>query len=153
MVSYGRQHVSRSNSAATPALAALLGRTASSKQQPSQPELSTSKGSASQEAQSSAKPSLNATQPASSQPVTAGPATNLSNLGGVCINAAKPDLLAQTQALRLQEPLAENDSSLSAASHKQQADNQQGFCQEQSQAMAPGEVPLILKPCSCFLTC
>lgn len=134
---YGRQHVTQSSSAAAPDLAALLGRT--SKQKPSQPGWPSSKGSTSQESQSPAKPSLTATQPANSQPVTAGPATILSNRGRVCINAAKPNLLTQIQAIRLQELSAATRASLSAAAHKQQADDKQGSLQEQPQAMAPGE--------------
>ena len=152
MVLCGRHHVSRSSSAAAPTLAALLGRTTSSKQKPSQ-QGRPSKGSAFQESQSPAKPSLNATQPANSQPVTTGPAAILSNLGGVCINAAKPDLLAQFQAIKPLEPLAANDASLSAASHKQQADNEQDSFQGQPQAVAPGEMPLVPEPCNnrCYL--
>lgn len=71
---------------------------------------------------------------------------NLSNRSGVCIDAAKPGLLAQIQAIRLQEALAATDATLSAAPHKQQADNQQISFLQAPRAMAPGEMPLILDP-------
>ena len=68
----------------------------------------------------------------------------MSNHGGVCIDAAKPSLLAQIQAIRLQEASAATDAGLSAASHMQQADDNQSSFQEQPHAMALGEMPLIL---------
>ena len=144
MVLCSRQHVTRSSSAAALDLAALLGRT--SKQKPSQPKWLSSKGSASQEFQSPANASVTATQAANCQPVTEGPAINMGNCGGVSINATKPDLLTQIQAIRLQEHSAATDAGLSAASHEQQADDRQGSCQIQPQEIAPGQMPMILDP-------
>lgn len=100
----------------------------------------------SQETQSPAKHSLAATQPTNSQPDAAGYAANMSSGGGVCINAAKPDLLAQIQAVGQCASLAVDDAGHPVALHKEQASNKLSLPQEQPQALKSGEVPWILDP-------
>lgn len=92
------------------------------------------------ESQSSAKPSLAATQPTNSQP----DAANTSSGGGVCINAAKPDLLAQIQAVGQCAPSAVTDADQPVALRKEQASDKLSLPQEQPQAMNSGELLWIL---------
>lgn len=100
----------------------------------------------SQESQSPAKHSLVATQPINSQPDAAGYAANVSSGGGISINAAKPDLLAQIQAVGQCATLAVTDADRPVALHKEQASNQLSLPQEQPQALKSGEPPWILDP-------
>ena len=147
VVCFCRHVVPRSSSADAPALAALLGRSASGKQKPSQPGWPYSMGSAAkqpfQNSDSSSKHSVTATRPADSQSV-ASQAFNSCNSGGFCINAAKPDLLAQIQAIRVQQPPAAPVADINAVPPRKQANDKQAPILEQPKAMATGTIPLTL---------
>ena len=124
-----RYHVSRSSSAEAPApvAKALLGKSPSCKQQPSISRHPSSKQSVPeqypQEACNPAKHSISTAQAAASPSISADHAANFSSKEDFQINAAKPNLLAQLQAVRLQEPvLISGAGSIAAAPEKQAHD-------------------------------
>ena len=100
----------------------------------------------SQESQSPAKHSLAATQPINSQPDAAGYAADASSGGGFCINAAKPDLLAQIQAVGQCATLVVTDADHAVALRKEQESDKLSLPHEQPQALKSGELPWIPDP-------
>ncbi|KAL3142274.1 hypothetical protein ABBQ38_002617 [Trebouxia sp. C0009 RCD-2024] len=106
-----RPQVSRSSSTEPPVLATLLARSGSGKKKASQPGWPFWRGSAPIQSSQDSPQSLTTPQSADSPSATAGHAASPSNGGRLHISAAKPDLLAQIQAIKLAElpsvPLAD----------------------------------------------
>ena len=128
-VLHTRQQVLRSASAGLPELVAtpLLGRSSSSKQQTPQSSWLPSKASApeqrSQEDTAAGTQGAQSNRPVDQQLVSADHAANATSSGVFEMNASKPDLLAQIQAIKRQEssPAPDAGSNASASAEQDQA--------------------------------